>query len=263
MINFNNIKKIVIKIGTSSLTDNFGFIDSNKIKLLTDTIIDLKKSEKDIIIVSSGAVGAGMSKLGFSSRPSDIRNIQACASVGQCELIKVYDSFFKNQDIIISQILLTRYVTDNYITKTNVINTFNKLLEYGVIPVVNENDTISTEELEFGDNDTLSAIVSALIKADLLVILSDIDGLYDKDPNINNDAKLISKITSIDEKIRNLAGDNLSELGKGGMITKIKAAEIAMKNSIPMFILNSNKPNLIKQIFENKPVGTLFYNKRS
>ncbi len=260
MLDFSNINKIVIKIGTSSLTNNSGFINKDKMINITSTISNLKKMGKKVILVSSGAVGAGMYKLGIKTRPSDIKEIQACASVGQCELINIYDELFKKNNITISQILLTRDIIDNIDTRINTINTFNKLLEYDILPIVNENDVISTDEIQFGDNDNLSAIVSIIIQADMLIILSDIDGLFDSDPKLNKNAKIIHHINKIDQNIIKLAGNTKSNLGKGGMTSKINAAQLVMNYHIPMYILNSNKIDLIYDIFDNKKVGTLFYN---
>ncbi len=205
-------------------------------------------------MVSSGAVGIGVGKLGLASRPKDTPTKQACAAIGQCELMYIYDKYFSKYNHNVAQVLLTRDIIERETRKENVTNTFNKLLEMSVIPIVNENDTVSVEELEleFGDNDTLSAIVGELVGADLLIILSDIDGLYDKDPHKNDDAKLIDVVTDINDDIIALAG------GNGGMITKIHAARHCLNAGFPMAILNGTNINQLYDLLDGKTVGTIF-----
>jgi glutamate 5-kinase len=204
-------------------------------------------------------VGLGVGKLGLRERPTDTPSKQACASVGQCELMYVYDKLFDEYGITVSQILLTKTIIETERQK-NVENTFKRLLEFGVIPIVNENDTVAIDELELeiGENDSLSAIVAKLCDADLLVILSDIDGLYSSDPHKSDDARLIPVVAEISSYIENIAGGAGSSLGTGGMATKINAGKIATENGIDMVIMNGNDPEKLYDLFEDKPVGTLF-----
>lgn len=251
-------KRIVIKIGSSSLTHSTGMLNIRKIETFVKVLADLKNSGKEIILVSSGAQAVGIGKLGLKEKPKDIPTKQAVAAIGQCELMYIYDKQFSMYNHIVSQVLLTKDVVDVDARKQNVINTLSRLLEIGSIPVINENDTVSYEEIEFGDNDTLSAIVGELIQTDLLIILSDIDGLYDKDPHKFDDAKLIPVVNEIDDRIISLAGDAGSNLGTGGMITKIHAAQISNKAGFDMVIMNGANPVELYDLFENKPVGTIF-----
>lgn len=259
MSDIRDKKRIVIKIGTSTLTHSTGGLNIRRVDALIKTIADLQNSGKEIILVSSGAIGLGMSKLGLVKRPSDTPSKQACAAVGQCELMYMYDKKFSEFNITVAQILLTKYILESN-TKNNVINTFNKLISQNVIPVVNENDTVAIDELELevGENDSLAAMVASLSQADLLIILSDIDGLYDKDPHINENAKLIPVVEKIDDNIISLAGGAGTTLGTGGMITKIRAAEIAKQAGIDMIILNGNNPYNLYDLFEGRQIGTLF-----
>ncbi len=260
MAGLSEAKRIVIKVGTSTLTHKTGLLNIRRIERLVKVISDIKNSGKEIILVSSGAVGVGVGELGLKQKPSDVPSKQACAAVGQCELMYIYDKNFLQYNHRIAQILLTRDIIEDDKRKQNVRNAFDKLLEYGVIPIVNENDTVSTEELEleFGDNDTLSAIVASLVGADMLVILSDIDGLYDKDPKKHPDAKLISRVSEIDDNIKRLAGGEGSAFSTGGMKTKLNAAEIAFKNGFPMILLNGFDTKKLYDLYDGKIVGTLF-----
>ena len=259
MLNLSDKKRIVIKIGTSTLTHKTGRLNIRRVEELIKTIADLQNSGKEIIIVSSGAVGLGTAKLGLKERPKDTPSKQACAAVGQCELMYMYDNQFAKYNLTVAQILLTKVVIESE-SRVNVINTFQKLLEHNVIPIVNENDTVAIDELllEVGENDSLAAIVAHLSQADLLIILSDIDGLYDKDPHSNPDAKLIPVVEEITDEIRNLAGGAGTSFGKGGMITKINAADIAKSAGIDMVIMNGNTPENLYNFFEGKQTGTLF-----
>lgn len=257
----SNIKKIVVKVGSSTLTHKNGKLNLLLIEKLVRTLSDLQNKGICVVLVSSGAVAVGVSKLGLKSRPSDTPSKQAAAAVGQCELMYLYDKLFSEYNHIVAQVLLTKDVTDDSVRKQNVINTFNNLLSLNVIPIINENDTVSTEELVFGDNDTLSAIVATLIDADTLVLLSDIEGLYDKNPKTNPDAKLISVVNEITPQILSLAEDTDSDVGTGGMITKIQAAQIATQNGIDMYILSGSEPSLLYDIIEGNPVGTIFKRK--
>ncbi len=251
-------KRIVFKVGTSTLTHEGGGINIRRVEKLVKVLSDIKNQGKEIILVTSGAVGVGMGKLGITERPSCTREKQALAAIGQCELMDFYSKLFLSYSHTVAQLLLTKDVIDNDILKHNAQNTFETLLSFGVIPIVNENDSISAEQIEFGDNDTLSAIVASLTNADLLIILSDIDGLYDKDPSKNEDARLISLVEEITDEIKSVASGAGSKRGTGGMITKITAAEIATKAGIDMFILNGSEPDIIYELLDGGIVGTLF-----
>lgn len=261
MIISTQIKKIVVKVGSSTLTHENGKLNLRLIEKLVRTLSDLQNKGISVVLVSSGAVAVGVSKLGLKSRPCDTPGKQAAAAVGQCELMYLYDKLFSEYNHIVAQVLLTKDVTEDKDRKQNVINTFNNLLSLNVIPIINENDTVSTEELVFGDNDTLSAIVATLIDADALVLLSDIEGLYDKNPKTHSDAKLISVVKEITPQIVSLAEDTDSNVGTGGMITKIHAAEIATQNGIDMYILSGSDPTILYDIFDSKQVGTVFISK--
>lgn len=251
-------KRIVIKVGSSSLTHPTGLINIRKIEKFVKVLADLKNSGKEVLLVSSGAQAVGIGKVGLQEKPKDMPTRQAVAAIGQCELMYIYDKQFSNYHHIVSQVLLTKDVIDVESRKQNVINTLTKLLEMGSLPIINENDTVSYEEIEFGENDTLSALVGELVSADLLIILSDIDGLYDSNPRTNPGAKLIPVVEKIDDSILALAGDAGSKLGTGGMITKIHAAQIAARAGFDMVILNGADPDRLYDLFEDKPVGTLF-----
>ncbi len=259
MYNLNDKKRIVIKIGTSTLAHKTGRVNLRRTENLTRIIADLQNSGKEIVLVSSGAVGLGMSKLGMGSRPSETQLKQACAAVGQCELMYMYDKLFGNYNITVAQLLLTKYILDSP-RRGNVENTFARLIERGVIPIVNENDTIAIDELEleFGENDTLAAYVAVLCHADMLIILSDIDGFYDANPKLNPDAKLIPVVNEITPEIRKLAGDTVSGLGTGGMITKLNAAEMTMARGIDTVLLNGRNPEILYDFFDGKQTGTIF-----
>lgn len=251
-------KRIVIKVGSSSLTHPTGLINIRKIENFVKVLADLKNSGREIILVSSGAQAVGIGKIGLSKKPSDMPTKQAVAAIGQCELMYIYDKQFSIYNHTVAQVLLTKDVVEVEARKQNVINTLSRLLELGCIPVINENDTVSFEEIEFGDNDTLSAIVGELIGTDLLIILSDIDGLYDSNPRKNPNAKLIPVVEKIDEEIISLAGDAGSALGTGGMVTKIHAAQIAAAAGFDMVIMNGANPEKLYDLFEDVPVGTIF-----
>lgn len=260
MYNISDKKRIVIKLGTSTLTHKTGRLNIRRMEKLVRVIADLHNSGKEVIIVSSGSIGLGVGKLGLRERPSDTPSKQAAAAVGQCELMYLYDNLFDNYGIIVAQMLLTKTIIENLERKKNVENTFEKLISMGVVPIVNENDTVAIDELELeiGENDSLSAIVATFAHADLLVILSDIDGLYSSDPHKNPDAKLIPVVTEIDEHITDIAGGAGSALGTGGMATKINAAKIANDAGIDMIIMNGNNPDKLYDLFENNETGTLF-----
>lgn len=259
MFNISNKKRIVIKLGTSTLAHKTGKLNIRRMNNLVRVLADLQNSGKELIIVSSGAIGLGVGKLGLRHKPDDTPTKQAAAAVGQCELMYLYDDLFDNYGITVAQILLTKTIIETERQK-NVENTFDKLISMGVIPIINENDTVAIDELELeiGENDSLSAIVAKLAKADLLIILSDIDGLYDSDPHKNPEAKLIPMVTEINEHIENIAGGAGTSLGTGGMATKINAAKIANEAGIDMIIMNGNNPDKLYGLFENDETGTIF-----
>lgn len=249
--------RIVIKVGTSTLAHETGRLNIRRIEQLCKVISDLKNSGHEIILVSSGAIGMGVGKLGLDGRPSDIASKQAAAAVGQCELMYTYDKLFSEYNHTVGQILITGLDLETPDRCLNFENTLYKLLEFGALPIINENDTVSTDEIEIGDNDTLSAIIASGIKADLLILLSDIDGLYDKNPKKSHDAKLLPVVEKITPEIIALA-DGKGSLGTGGMTTKINAARMAVSAGCDMIISNGSKPELLYDIVEGKPVGTRF-----
>lgn len=249
-------KRIVIKIGSSSLTYSTGLINIRRIEAFVKVLADLKNSGLELILVSSGAQAVGMGKLGLKEKPSDIPSKQALAAIGQCELMHIYDRLFTTFHHTVAQVLLTKDVIETEAQRTNAVNTLSKLLEQGCIPILNENDTVSYEEIEFGDNDTLSAVVGGLINADLLIILTDIDGLYDKHPKDFPDAKIISYVEVLDESIMALGGGSGSPLGTGGMHTKLAAAKIAEGYGCDTVILSGNDPTLLYDLLEGRDVGT-------
>ncbi len=253
--------RIVIKLGTSTLAHETGLLNIRRVEELTKVMSDLKNAGNEIILVSSGAIGMGVGKLSLSSRPSDIPTKQAAAAVGQCELMYTYDKLFSEYNHTVAQILITGEDVEDKERKHNFENTVRRLLELGVIPILNENDTIATEEIEIGDNDTLAAIVTATVNADLLIILSDIDGLFTADPHKDKNAKLIHRVENITEEIEMLCGGTASGLGTGGMTTKIRAAKIATKAGADMVIANGDDPMKIYDIVSGKDIGTRFLSK--
>lgn len=260
MRNLSEKKRIVIKLGTSTLAHKTGKLNIRRMTNLVRIISDLHNSGKEIIMVSSGAVGLGTGKLGLSSRPSDTKMKQAVAAVGQCELMHVYDDMFEKYSVTVAQILLTKAIINNPSHCENFKNTIEALVGMSVIPIVNENDTIAIDELELeiGENDSLSALVASLSGADLLLILSDIDCLYDDDPRSNPDAKPITLVEKITPEIEQAAGGAGTLFGTGGMSTKINAAKIAGSSGIDMVIMNGKNPELLYDLFEDKEIGTLF-----
>lgn len=260
---YEDIKKasrIVVKVGTSTLTYGTGKMNVKRIGTLARTLSDLHNSGKEIILVSSGAIGIAVGKLGLSKKPDDTNKRQALAAVGQCELMYLYDKMFSEYNNTIAQILLTKDDLAIPRRKRNTQSTFNELLAMGIIPIVNENDTVATDEIEIGDNDNLSALVAELVNADLLVMFSDIDGLFDSDPHHNPDAKVIPVVTDI-PSVRRVASGAGSSRGTGGMITKLDAAERATSAGINMIISNGANISAIYDIIDGKPVGTLFVSK--
>ncbi len=251
-------KKIVIKIGSSSLTHAGGQLNLLRIEKLARVITDLNNSNKDVVLVSSGAIATGAGKMGFDKRPDDKIKKQALAAIGQAELIKIYDKFFEEYNKTVAQVLLTKDGLENPLRRQNAKNTLAELLKMGIIPVINENDTVSTDEIEFGDNDRLSAIVATLIEADLLIILSDIDGMFTDDPSSNSSAELISKVVDFEEDIERYAFTHNSGFGTGGMVSKIAAARLCASENIDMIITNGSDPLVIFDILEGREVGTIF-----
>ena len=252
-------KRVVVKVGTSTLTHRTGRLNIRRVENLVKTLADLQNAGHEIVLVSSGAIALGMGKLGMTKRPQDTPGKQACAAVGQCELMYMYDKFFAEYSIVVAQVLLTKYVLLED-RRQHVVNSMERLLSQGVIPIVNENDTVAIDELELevGENDSLAANVATIANADLLVIMSDIDGLYDKDPHVHEDARLTPEVGRITDDIRDLAGGAGSALGTGGMATKIKAVEIAHAADIDVVLMNGKNPRKLYDLFEDKPVGTIF-----
>ena len=260
-MDLQHAKTVVVKIGTSTLTYENGKLNLRRIEYLCRTLSDLQNSGRRIVLVSSGAIGVGVGKLGLARRPDETAKKQALAAVGQCELMFIYDKFFGEYHQNVAQVLLTADVTARENSRTNVVNTFSELLSMGIIPIVNENDTVAVDELEgrnFGDNDTLSAIVASLVGADALVILTDIDGLYDKNPKTCPDAKRIPLVRAITDEVRAMAGGAGSSRGTGGMATKIRAAQVAAESHIPTVILAGDDPENLYRVFEGEVIGTVF-----
>ncbi|MBO5447994.1 MAG: glutamate 5-kinase [Ruminococcus sp.] len=257
-------KRIVVKVGTSTLTHRTGRLNIRRVEGLVKNLADLQNAGHEIILVSSGSIGLGMAKLGLPRRPKDSPTKQACAAVGQCELMYLYDKLFSEYSLNVAQMLLTKYILLED-RRTNVKNALESIISHGVIPIVNENDTVAIDELELemGENDSLAATVATIAGADLLIIMSDIDGLYDSDPRQDPDAKLIPVVEKITDEIRELAGGAGTSLGTGGMITKINAAEIATENGIDMIIMNGKNPDNLYWLFEKGEMGTMFTAKKS
>ena len=249
---------IVVKVGTSTITHPNGKLNLMIIEQLARVLSDLKNQGKNVILVTSGAIAVGRAKMGLAQRPDTIPEKQALAAIGQVNLMYIYSKLFGEYGHLTSQVLLTKDVLDGGEREQNAVNTFSTLFRYNSIPIVNENDTISIEQIQFGDNDTLSAIVSVLVKADLLILLSDIDGLYDKDPNDHKDARLIHVVYGITEDIINACGSTHNNLGTGGMKTKIAAAQICNQHGIPMVIANGDDPRNITRVLAGEDIGTLF-----
>ena len=255
--------RIVVKVGTSTLAHPTGRLNIQRMEKLCKVLSDLKNMGHEIILVSSGAIALSFGKLNLSERPKDVPTKQASAAVGQCELMYIYDKLFTEYNHTVAQLLITAPdIEEGGVRKQNFHNTLARLLELGALPVINENDTISTEEFGIGDNDTLSAIVAVTIQADLLILLSDIDGLFDGDPRKNPDAKLIDTVEKIDEHIISLGGGSGSNLGTGGMATKLRAAQMATAAGCEMVIANGQSPEVLYDVAAGKRVGTRFLAKR-
>ncbi|MCR5623962.1 MAG: glutamate 5-kinase [Lachnospiraceae bacterium] len=259
-IKISKRKRIVIKIGTSTITHHrTGMLNIRRMEKLVKVISDLKNTGFEIVLVSSGSIGLGAGKLGLNQRPATTMEKQACAAVGQCELMYIYDKYFSEYGINIAQVLLTKYILLED-RRENVINGMNQMISYGTIPIVNENDTVAIDELELevGENDTLAAIVAGILDSDLLIIMSDIEGLFTGDPREDENAKLIKRVETIDERIRSYAGGAGTKFGTGGMASKIDAVERAFKNDIDVVLMSGKDPEKLYDLFEDKPVGTFF-----
>jgi len=256
--------RIVVKVGTSTLAHATGRLNIRHIEALVKVLSDLKNAGHQIILVSSGAIGMGVGKLSLPARPRDMATKQACAAVGQCELMYTYDKLFNTYNHTVAQILLTGVDVEHSGRRENFQNTLSRLLELGALPVINENDTVATEEItSIGDNDTLAAIVTCCIHADLLVLLSDIDGLYTSNPHTHKDAALIPLVEEITPEILALADGAGSSLGTGGMSTKLRAAQMVTAEGADMVITNGARPELLYDIAEGKPIGTRFAGRRN
>ena len=256
---FRDSNRIVVKFGTSTLTHSTGHLNLRRIEGFVKVISDIKNSGKEVVIVSSGAVSAGVAKVGFGHIPTTPEEKQAMAAIGQSELMKIYDKFFSVYGHTVAQILMTKDVLTNPTRRAAAENTFNRLLQMHCIPIVNENDSISTDELtKFGGNDILSAYVAQVCHADLLLNFSDVNGLYDSDPRKNPDARLIGRVDSIDDSLYAIAGGAGTNRGTGGMIAKLNAAKLATEEGIPMFILNGQDPEILYTLLDGGHVGTYF-----
>ena len=258
MNRLQDAKRIVFKVGTSTLTHDTGKLNLRRMRDLARVLSDLKNAGREIVLVSSGAIGVGVGKLKLERRPHDIGGRQACAAVGQCELMYIYDKLFSEYGHVTAQVLLTRDCVDDRLRRMNIQNAFERLLDMSALPIVNENDTVAVEEIVFGDNDTLSALVAREVHADALVILTDIDGLYEQNPRENREAKLIHMVEEITPHIREIAGGTGSSRGTGGMITKIEAADIATREGIVTAIIDGSDPDNLYRLLDGEAIGTVF-----
>ncbi len=260
MINLKEKKRIVIKLGTSTLAHKTGKLNIRRMNNLVRVLADLQNAGHELILVSSGAVGLGVGKLNLRERPKTTPGKQAAAAVGQCELMHIYDEMFSKYSVTVAQILLTKTIISSPDRVDNVRNAIDELAAMGVIPIVNENDTVAIDELELeiGENDSLSAVVASIAGAELLIILSDIDGLYSEDPHRNENAQIIPVVECIDQHIEEIAGGAGSSLGSGGMATKINAAKIATAAGVGMIIMNGKNPEDLYRLFDGEQLGTLF-----
>ena len=254
--------RIVVKLGTSTLAHATGHLNIRRVEEICKVISDIKNAGDEVIMVSSGAIGMGVGKLSLKTKPTDIPTKQAAAAVGQCELMYTYDKLFSEYNHTVAQLLMTGADLKNEERHQNFNNTLNRLLELDAIPIINENDTVATEEIIIGDNDTLAAIVAESVNADVLVLFSDIDGLYTADPHKCDDARLIPEVSEIDDSVMALAGGKGSALGTGGMITKLNAAKICMACGCDMIITNGNNPTSLYDIVDGKNIGTRFIGKK-
>ena len=257
-----DVKRLVVKVGTSTLTYDTGKTNIRRMHKLVSVLSDIVNSGIEVALVTSGAIGVGVGKLGLKERPSDISGRQAAATVGQCELMFMYDKLFGEYGHTVGQLLITKSDVDSEERRKNLVNTFEKLFDYGAVPIVNENDSVAVDEIVYGDNDSLSAIVAKLVNADALIILTDIDGLYDDNPNENEDAKLISQVDEITDELIAVAGGHGSRFSTGGMVTKLHAAQIAMDAGIDTIVMNGAAPESIYKALDGKQIGTFFTGKK-
>ena len=255
--------RIAVKVGTSTLTHSTGRLDIRRVETLCKVLSDIKNAGHELILISSGAIGMGVGKLNLSARPSDMPGKQAAAAVGQCELMYVYDKLFGEHNHTVAQILLTGEDLREERRHGNFVNTLQRLLELGALPVINENDTISTDEIRVGDNDTLGALVAVSVAAEELIVLTDIDGLYTADPRRDASARLIPEVREITPELRAAAGGGGSALSTGGMATKLTAAELCMAAGTDMVIVNGQRPDILYEVLEGKAVGTRFIGKKA
>lgn len=257
-----DVKRLVVKVGTSTLTYGTGKTNIRRMHKLVSVLSDIVNSGIEVALVTSGAIGVGVGKLGLKERPSDISGRQAAATVGQCELMFMYDKLFGEYGHTVGQLLITKSDVDSEERRKNLVNTFDKLFDYGAVPIINENDSVAVDEIVYGDNDSLSAIVAKLVNADALIILTDIDGLYDDNPNENEDAKLISQVDEITDELIAVAGGHGSRFSTGGMVTKLHAAQIAMDAGIDTIVMNGAAPESIYKALDGKQIGTFFTGKK-
>lgn len=260
---YENIKRLVVKVGSSTLSHPSGKLNINQMEKLVREVADLRNSGREVILVTSGAQGAGIGKLGLKCKPKTIPQKQAMAAIGQGLLMHMYEKLFSEYGIVVAQVLLTREDIMDRKRFLNARNALNALLQLDAIPIINENDTIAVEEIKFGDNDTLSALVASLAEAELLILLSDIDGLYDTNPYVNENAVLIPLVTEINSEVERLAGGSGSDLGTGGMVTKLQAAKVAMNSGFPMIIAHGKEEKVVTRIISGEQVGTLFLPKEN
>lgn len=253
-----NLRRLVVKVGTSTLTHDSGKLNLRRMDHLVRVLSDIRNRGVEIVLVSSGAIGVGVSKLKLPAKPHDIGGRQACAAVGQCELMYIYDKLFGEYGHTTAQVLLTRDCVDDLQRLRNIRNAFDRLLDLGALPIINENDTVATEEIEFGDNDTLSAVVARIVDADALVILTDIDGLHAENPKSNPDAPLIHVVPEVTDDTRRIAGGAGSSRGTGGMYTKILAAGQATQAGITTAIIDGSDPENLYALLAGEEIGTIF-----
>ena len=258
MNHFAGAKRLVFKVGTSTLTHETGKLNLRRMRDLARVLSDLKNAGHEIVLVSSGAIGVGVGKLKLERRPHDIGGRQACAAVGQCELMYIYDKLFSEYGHVTAQVLLTRDCVDDRLRRMNIQNAFERLLDMGALPIINENDNVAVEEIVFGDNDTLSALVAREVRADALIILTDIDGLHERNPREDPTAPLIHVVEAITSHTREIAGGTGSSRGTGGMITKIEAADIATRQGITTAIIDGSDPEDIYRLLDGEEIGTVF-----
>ena len=265
MSEITQAKRIVVKVGTSTLTYENGKLNLRRVEALCRVLSDLQNGGREVVLVTSGAIGVGMGKLGLRERPAETEKKQALTAVGQCELMFIYDKFFGEYNRTVAQVLLTGDVVDDPRSRRNVENTFRELIAMGIIPVVNENDTVAIDELvgsHIGDNDTLSAMVAELIEADLLILLTDIDGLYSANPKTDPEARRIPYVAGVTDEVRALAGGAGTSRGTGGMATKVKAAAMVNERGIPCCVMSGANPETLYQLFDGCQIGTVFGMKR-